>query len=247
MKKIAHDLFLSEVIFWLKPKKISRLLISFLLPLALFGCLNDNDTVPKIIIEPAFSSLIATDTISSGNYKTFSIGTDAASTYAAINDYKGSIDLDYLNIVSNIYNDLSALEGKFGLYHSIFLDEKSGTSLGVQLTVKDNRIETIFLNSGKSLEKWPEELKQTAIRKGDDVAELFGKLQMISEQIAYKNKFEAINLLTKDLSKVYDPQMAASPQWYFAYTVEENKMDVVKLNFKEGILNNIIVNHFQTY
>jgi hypothetical protein len=41
--------------------------------------------------------------------------------------------------------------------------------------------------------------------------------------------------------------MAASPQWYFAYTVEENKMDVVKLNFKEGILNNIIVNHFQTY
>ncbi|MEX2594416.1 MAG: hypothetical protein WD426_16720 [Anditalea sp.] len=42
--------------------------------------------------------------------------------------------------------------------------------------------------------------------------------------------------------------MATSPQWYFAYIPEENKIDEVKLNFKEGNLEEIVINQYnKTY
>jgi|GEM_PF-391285 len=230
-----------------KAKYPSSLWTLFLAPLLLFGCLNDNETVPEIIIEPPFSSLVATDTIKSGDYKTFTIGTTSESTYESVNQLKSDIGLEYLNIVSNIYTGVAELEDKLPLYHYIFMDEKKGTSSGVQLGIKNNSLETLFLSSGEALEKWPKELSQSAIRKGDDVAVLYDRLKTISENEKYKNKFEAINLLTKDLSKIYDNQMGKSPQWYFGYTIEKNKMDVVKLNFNEGVLESIIINHFQTY
>lgn len=216
-------------------------------PFLLFGCLNTSETEPEIIIEPPYSSLIGTDTISSGTYKQFSIGANSKATYMAVNQLKGEIGLDYLNVVANIYSDIAELEDKLPLYHYIFMDEEKGTSTGVQLGISEDRIATIFLGNGDELEKWPTDLSQSAIRKGDEVATLFDKLKTISQNDKYKKKFEAINLLTKDLSKPYDYQMSKSPQWYFGYTLTDNKMDVVKLNFEEGILQNIIINHFETY
>ncbi|EPR69347.1 hypothetical protein ADICYQ_1592 [Cyclobacterium qasimii M12-11B] len=209
--------------------------------------MNDQELEPEIITEPPYSSLISTDTISSGDYKTFTIGSTSESTYEAVNLLKGDIGLEYINIVSNIYEGVEELENKLPLYHYIFMDEKIGTSSGVQIGIIEDRIATIFLGSGEELEKWPKDLSQSAISKGDDVAVLYDKLKTISENEKYKNKFEAINLLTKDLSKIYDTQMSKSPQWYFGHTIETNKMDVVKLNFKEGVLENIIVDHFQTF
>jgi hypothetical protein len=216
-------------------------------PFLLFGCLNTDETEPEIIIEPPVSSLIGTDTISSGAYKQFRIGTNAENTYATVNILKEDIGLDYINVVANFYSGITELEDKLPLYHYIFMDEEKGTSTGVQLGIKEDRIATIFLGNGDELEKWPADLSQSAIRKGDELASLFDKLETISQNKKYKKKFEAINLLTKDLSKPYDSQMSKSPQWYFGYTLADSKMDVVKLNFEEGILQNIIINHFETY
>ena len=247
MKKTTKTKHYSEIFpaTWAGiPSGLLTLLLSTFL---LFGCLSNSETEPEIIIEPPYSSLISTDTISSGDYKQFSIGTNAEHTYAAVNLFKEEIGLDYMNVVSNIYSDLAELEEKLPLYHNIFMDEEKGTSTGVQLGIKEDRIATIFLGNGEELEKWPTDLSQSAIRKGDEVTTLFDKLKTISQNDKYKKKFEAINLLTKDLSKPYDSQMSKSPQWYFGYTLTDNKMDVVKLNFEEGILKNIIINHFETY
>jgi len=247
MKKTTKTKHYSEIFpaTWAGiPSGLLTLLLSTFL---LFGCLSNSETEPEIIIEPPYSSLISTDTISSGDYKQFSIGTNAEHTYAAVNLFKEEIGLDYMNVVSNIYSDLAELEEKLPLYHYIFMDEEKGTSTGVQLGIKEDRIATIFLGNGEELEKWPTDLSQSAIRKGDEVTTLFDKLKTISQNDKYKKKFEAINLLTKDLSKPYDSQMSKSPQWYFGYTLTDNKMDVVKLNFEEGILKNIIINHFETY
>ncbi|MBI0398790.1 hypothetical protein [Cyclobacterium marinum] len=247
MKKTTKTKHYSEIFpaTWAGiPSGLLTLLLSTFL---LFGCLSNSETEPEIIIEPPYSSLISTDTISSGDYKQFSIGTNAEHTYAAVNLFKEEIGLDYMNVVSNIYSDLAELEEKLPLYHYIFMDEEKGTSTGVQLGIKEDRIATIFLGNGEELEKWPTDLSKSAIRKGDEVTTLFDKLKTISQNDKYKKKFEAINLLTKDLSKPYDSQMSQSPQWYFGYTLTDNKMDVVKLNFEEGILKNIIINHFETY
>lgn len=247
MKKTTKTKHYSEIFpaTWAGiPSGLLTLLLSTFL---LFGCLSNSETEPEIIIEPPYSSLIGTDTISSGDYKQFSIGTNAEHTYAAVNLFKEEIGLDYMNVVSNIYSDLAELEEKLPLYHYIFMDEEKGTSTGVQLGIKEDRIATIFLGNGEELEKWPTDLSQSAIRKGDEVTTLFDNLKTISQNDKYKKKFEAINLLTKDLSKPYDSQMSQSPQWYFGYTLTDNKMDVVKLNFEEGILKNIIINHFETY
>ena len=247
MKKTTKTKHYSEIFpaTWAGiPSGLLTLLLSTFL---LFGCLSNSETEPEIIIEPPYSSLISTDTISSGDFKQFSLGTNAEHTYAAVNLFKEEIGLDYMNVVSNIYSDLAELAEKLPLYHYIFMDEEKGTSTGVQLGIKEDRIATIFLGNGEELEKWPTDLSQSAIRKGDEVTTLFDKLKTISQNDKYKKKFEAINLLTKDLSKPYDSQMSQSPQWYFGYTLTDNKMDVVKLNFEEGILKNIIINHFETY
>lgn len=247
MKKSTKTNHYSKIwpVKWVgNPSGLWALLLS---PFLLFGCLNTSETEPEIIIEPPYNSLIGTDTISSGDYKQFSIGANAETTYASVNQLKENIGLDYINIVANIYSDITELEDKLPLYHYIFMDEEKGTSTGVQLGISEDRIATIFLGNGEELEKWPTDLSQFAIRKGDEVATLFDKLKTISQNDKYKKKFEAINLLTKDLSKPYDSQMSKSPQWYFGYTLADDKMDVIKLNFEEGMLKNIIIDHFETY
>ena len=247
MKKITYDSFLSKMTANKKAPSTNGAWALFFLPLLLAGCLNTVETEPEIITEPPISSLISTDTIKSGDYKTFTIGANSETVYESVNELKSNIGLEYINIVSNIYEGVAELEDKLPLYHYIFMDEKKGTSSGVQIGIKNNSIETIYLSSGQALEKWPQELSQSAIKKGDDIAVLYDKLKTISENEKYKSKFEAINLLTKDLSKTYDSEMEKSPQWYFGYTLEKNKMDVVKLNFEEGVLESIIINHYQSY
>ena len=53
------------------------------------------------------------------------------------------------------------------------------------------------------------------------------KLVRIRQESAYANTFERILLATKNIAKPYDPVMRQSPQWYFAYTTEPNRMDPV--------------------
>jgi len=222
------------------------LLTCLSLVLFLSGCLNDQPKEPTLIIEPPPVLLISTDTIGSGSYMGFTVGEDAEDSYSHVNALKGSAGVTYLNVVGNVFDGFAGLEERMPLYQTILFDERPGTEGGVQLTIEEGRVKSIFLNSGKKLNQWPEKPRTLpAINIGDEAEMLYPKLEKISTDKAYRNKFEYVSLLTKDLSKAYDYHMADAPQWYFAYTLEDNKMDEVKLNFEEGKLKEILINHYQ--
>src|SRR5690606_20388163 len=201
-----------------------------------------------VIIDPPFKNLISTDTISSGSYMGFTVGEEAEKTYAHATSLQASAGVSYLNVIGNVFDGLAGLEDRMPLYQSIFLNEHPGTDNGVQLTLTDGRISSIFLNSGKKLNQWPEKPGALpAVRVGDAAETLYAKLVKISSSKSYASRFEYIALLTKDLGKAYDPPMADAPEWYFAYTLADSKMDEVKLQFDEGKLSRILVNHYKQY
>lgn len=212
------------------------------------ACIDGQPEEPTIIIEPPLVQLISSDTIRSGSYMGFTIGEEADEIYTRVTALQDSEGATYLNVVGNVFDGLGGLEERMPLYQQILLDQKPGSDSGVQITLTDGRVSSIFLNNGKKLNQWPEKPRLLpAIRVGDAAEALYPKLEKISADKTYRNKFEYVSLLTKDLSKVYDPHMADAPQWYFAYLLEDHKMDEVKLNFGEGRLKEILVNHYQGY
>ena len=224
------------------------LLIFFLF---LFSGCQDTDAVePTVIIEPPTTVVVGSDTLTSGDYRGLTIGERAENTYTTIKNFEDSKGngVHYLNVVSNIFTDIAKLDERLALYQSIFLDEAKGTDSGVQISFEDDKVKTIFLNSGKQLEKWPVDLPHSsAIQTGANVDEVYEKLKNISSIHTYKSKFDRMSLFTKDVFKDYDPHMAISPQWYFSTEIKKNgKMDVVHLYFKNGVLESIIINHYQT-
>jgi hypothetical protein len=230
-------------------KKNYAVTISFIFTVLLGGCLDDHQTdEPTVIIEPPLVQLVSTDTISSGSYMGFTIGEDADEIYSQVTALQASDVLAYLNVVGNVFDGLAGLQERLPLYQTIFFDEKPGTDGGVQITLTDGRVSSVFLNNGKKLNQWPEKPGALpAVRVGDASETLYAKLEKISSTKAYASRFEYIALLTKDLSRNYDHHMADSPEWYFAHTLADGKMDVVKLQFDEGKLNRILVNHYQQY
>jgi hypothetical protein len=229
-------------------KKYYAIPLLFALTIFLGGCLNETIDEPTIIIEPPLVQLVSTDTIGSGSYMGFTIGEKAEEIYVHVTALQASEGVTYLNVVGNVFDGLGGLEGRMPLYQLIFLDQKPGSDSGVQLALTDGRVSSIFLNSGKELTQWPEKPRLLpAVQVGDAAEALYPKLEQISADKSYRNMFEYVSLLTKDLSKVYDPHMADAPQWYFAYLLEDHKMDEVKLNFEEGRLKEILVNHYQRY
>ena len=101
-----------------------------------------------------------------------------------------------------------------------------------------DRCEVIALDvTGKKLSQWPENSDaKSSVRTGDQVSALYEKLIHISRNKSYSSKFERIFLQTKELSASYDPMMAESPQWYFAYTVGTDLTDNVEVYFRPEIL-----------
>lgn len=227
-------------------KPLPNAWVSLSLALALVSCLpSDNQTIQPTGPEPEPLSLIARDTLTTGTYLSFTIGETAAATYTSFTGLQEPILVNYLNMVSNIFSGMDGMEDKLALYHTILLDEKRGTDAGVQITIEKGLVKSLYLNSGKMLQKWPVDFKSSAIRIGDKADILYGKLKGISSHKSYRNKFESVNLITKDLARDYDPGMADSPQWYFAYTKDDDKMEVVKLNMNAGLLTSIIVEQYQ--
>lgn len=212
------------------------------------ACIDGQPEEPTIIIEPPLVQLISSDTIRSGSYMGFTIGEEADEIYTRVTALQDSEGVTYLNVVGNVFDGLGGLEERMPLYQQILLDQKPGSDSGVQLSLTDGKVSSIFLNNGKELKQWPEKPRLLpAVRIGDAAEALYLKLDKISTDPSYKDKFEYISLLTKDLSKAYDPHMADAPQWYFAYTLEDNKMEGLKLNFEKGRLKEILINHYQRY
>jgi len=200
------------------------------------GCqLERADESIAPIIDPKPVVLIERDSISAGGYLGIQTAESALSAYSSVQSLLKSQGVEYLNIVSNVATDLSQLKGRIPLYSYIVLDQSEGTDSGVQITLEAGMVKDLFLNSGEKLSQWPKkENVKSSIRLGDDSETLYEKLTRIRAMKQYAATFERIMMLTKDLTTPFDPGMAQSPQWYFAYTTSTDLLEVVNIHLQSG-------------
>lgn len=219
----------------------------FALMLTAVGCQMDlppDNTQP--IVDPPPIVVISRDTIFSGNHLGLAIDEKAENVYSAVQALQKSNGVSYLNIVSNFSTEITDLQSRLALYKYILLDESKGTDSGIQINLESGKVSSIYLNSGKQLAQWPEKLSsESAVRIGDLADKLYGKFVDIRGKSQYSSKFERILLATKDLSLSYDPLMAKSPQWYFAYSVGSDVYEMVKINLLAGKVTSIIVERYK--
>ncbi|TNV71672.1 hypothetical protein FGO68_gene11059 [Halteria grandinella] len=213
-----------------------------------FGCKMD-DSFNKIdppIVDPPFPVLIKRDTITAGSYLGMDIKEDAGKIYSVIQLLRQTKGVSYVNVVSNFSSEITQLRNRLTLYDYILLDQNEGTDSGVQITLENGKVKSIYLNSGEQLMQWPEKLgSQSSVRMGDLAEDLYEKLYNISALPAYNPKFQRILLLTKNLATAFDPVMAQSPQWYFVYKTGTDSTEEVKMYLKEGKLDHIEVNRYK--
>jgi hypothetical protein len=211
-----------------------------------FGCMKDNAVQPEIITDPPMVQLIGSDSIYSDDYLGMGVSQKAETIYSVIQSLQQSKGVSYLNVVSNVSSDITQLQSRIPLYKYILLDQKEGTDSGIQITLESGVVTSIYVNSGKKLSQWPEKSDtKSSVRIGDQAAALYEKLIHISKNKSYSSKFERIFLQTKELSASYDPVMAESPQWYFAYTVGTDLTDHVEVHFQQGKVKYIKVLHYK--
>ena len=217
-----------------------RKLYIFLLAAALFTACKKAEPGNEIIIEPPFQKLIASDTLTSGQLFGLAIGQTSADLYAKLQQIQVAEKIGGLGIVNNIYTSIDSLKTRLPLYTGIFMDEANGTSTGVQLSFENNKVKTIFLNNGTALTRWPVNFAQNStIAIGDPVDVIYQKLVNIKKNPASAKKLERLSIFFKDSNKPYDPQMSASPQWYFVSRISAKRYTIVSLNFTVGKLVSI--------
>ncbi|OOQ61431.1 hypothetical protein BC343_20920 [Mucilaginibacter pedocola] len=190
--------------------------------------------------DPIPPKILSRDTLTTGGLWGINIGQNSADIYTNLQAMRVDRSLGGMGIVNNVYSSLEGLENTLPLYTSVFLDEAKGTSTGVQIGFADDKVKTIFNNNGVQFSQWPQGNSADArVTVGDPVTAVYQKLVKIKAQGTYANKFERISIFFKDMAKAYDPQMSASPQWYFVSAISEKRHQQLTLNFTAGKLVSI--------
>lgn len=224
---------------------MKNLLIIAFLATIFTGCLQETPS-PEIITEPPMSRITGSDTITSGSFMGVYIQSDARNVYSEIQNLKATEGVSFLNIVGNSTSDLTQLKERIPLYSYILLDQEKGTDTGVQITLEEGKVKSIYLNSGKKLTQWPSgEKESNSIRMGDKSDVLYDKLVTIRQKSSYTSTFERISLQTKDIDTSYDTAMSKSPQWYFTHKTGKNTMNEVRIYFTKGKVDFIEVVYWE--
>ena len=180
------------------------------------------------------------DTITSGQWQTFKIGSTSEEIYASIQTFQANRNDDYLGITQNIYDQIEPLENKIPLYHQILFDHAIGSQYGIQINFENDKVKSIYTNNGQKLNKWPEVVTQASksISPGDPITGIYQKLVEIKKMHSFDPLLERLSLGAKNIKKAYDPAMTNSPQWYLVTSVNTQKF-LVTFNFTAGILTTI--------
>nr|WP_067059693.1 hypothetical protein [Mucilaginibacter sp. L294] len=219
----------------------------FLLAVGLFTACKKAEVDDRIIVEPPYQKRISSDTLTSGQLFGLTIGQTAVELYAKLQRIQVAEKIGGLTIVNNGYRSIDSLKTRLPLYTGFFMDEEQGTSTGVQLSFENNKVKTIFLNNGIMLTRWPVGFTQSAsISVGDPVDDIYQKLVNIKKNPAPAKKLERLSVFFKDSNKPFDPQMSASPQWYFVSTMSAKRYNYVSLNFEAGKLVSIYTTVFES-
>ncbi|WP_044198873.1 hypothetical protein [Dyadobacter tibetensis] len=220
--------------------------IIFLLSLLVIGCFPTRVDSPEPIIDPKSLVLVSSDSIGVGQYLGLGVGVQAPAVYQAIQQLTSTEGITSINIVGNSTHDLETIASRLPLYQYILLDENKGTDSGLQITLEMAQVKSLYLNSGQALSRWPAS-GSVSISLGDKADELHEKLRQIKKNNAFASKFERILLLTKDLSKAYDPAMAQAAQWYFRYSPQPGQYEEVQLFFVNGYLKYLNVRRYKDF
>ena len=213
-----------------------------------YGCQIKSPVTPQPVGPDPEPYQITRDSVKEGSYLGIAINEEAASIYSKIQAFQLAKGVTYLNVVSNIFSDLTPLKERLPLYQYILLDQKPGTDSGVQITIEGQAVKIIYINNGQKLAQWPErQAVNSSIRVGDPASSLYEKLVSIRNLNQYTNKFEHISLLTKDLSSAYDSGMGQSPQWYFGYSTGPDQMDQIQVHFQSGKVSKLYIDHYTKY
>lgn len=225
-------------------KKLFGLLLIVLL---FSACIKEAGIkTPLIGIDYIPPMLISSDTLRTGGQWGLNIGEAPSGVYSKFQAIITERRVDYLAVVGNVFTNLETLENKIPLYSSVYLDEAVGTSTGIQLNFTGNKLKSIFTNDGVELNKWPIiNDAASSVAVGDAIEGIYAKLVNIRKQAAYVKKFERISIFYKDITKVYDPLMNGSPQWYFTSVIDDKHYTVVTLNFSTGKLTSIYSRLFE--
>ena len=203
--------------------------------------------VDNKIVEPPYQVQISSDTLTTGQLFGLTIGQTSVELYAKIQQIQAAEKIGGLSIVNNIYTSIDSLKTRLPLYTGIFMDEAIGTSTGVQIGFENNKVKTIYLNNGEMLTRWPFGFGQNAtIALGDPVDDIYQKLVNIKKNPIPAKKLERLSIFFKDSNKPFDPQMSASPQWYFISTISAKRYNQVSLNFTAGKLVSIYTRVFES-
>lgn len=220
---------------------------TFLLAAVLFTACKKAEIDDRIIIEPPFPTQISSDTLTSGQLFGLTIGQTSVEVYAKFQQIQSAEKIGGLSIVNNIYTSIDSLKTRLPLYTNLFMDEEKGTSTGVQLSFENDKVKSIYLNNGEMLTRWPLGFAQNStIAIGDPVNDIYQKLVNIKKNSVFAKKTERLSIFFKDSNKPFDPQMSASPQWYFISTVSAKRYNHVSLNFSAGKLVSIYTTVFET-
>lgn len=220
---------------------------TFLLAAVLFTACKKAELDDRIIIEPPYQKQISSDTLTNGQLFGLAIGQTSVELYAKLQQIQVAEKIGGLSIVNNIYTTIDSLKTRLPLYTGLLMDEEKGTSTGVQLSFENNKVKSIYLNSGEMLTRWPLGFTQnTTIAVGDPVDDIYQKLVNIKKNSAFAKKLERLSIFFKDNNKPFDPQMSASPQWYFVSTISAKRYNHVSLNFTAGKLVSIYTTVFET-
>jgi hypothetical protein len=219
----------------------------FLLIIGVFTACKKAEVDDRVGPEPPFQKQISSDTLTSGQLFGLTIGQTAMELYTKIQQIQVAEKIGGLSIVNNVYTSIDSLKTRLPLYTGFFMDEEQGTSTGVQLGFENNKVKTIFLNNGAMLTRWPAGFAQnTTISVGDPVEGIYSKLVNIKKNPTPAKKLERLSVFFKDNNKPFDPQMSASPQWYFISTISAKKYNHVSLNFEAGRLVSIYTTVFES-
>lgn len=227
-------------------KKLKTLVL-FAFPVVFYSCLDLDDNGVGPIVEPPETILLKKDSLTSGKHFGITVGQAASAAYPGVQVISDSLEVSYLNLVANFVTDFSTLKDRLPLYSYMTFDAKPGSENGVQLWFEDKKLKSIYLNSGKRLGQWPENISASgAVREGESSEITAGKLTALQSDSRYKHRFEHSMLGVKTLQEAFDPAMEETPEWYFGYKVDEKHFNYVHVHFSDGIVAYILVNHMKT-
>jgi hypothetical protein len=220
----------------------NSILFSLLISIVLIvSCQWEDPAAPEPIgPDPIPWQTVHRDSITTGSYMGIAIGQTAAASYESIRKFPVPQGLDYLTVSGRQTADIGSLASTLPLYHTIMIDERKGTDAGLQITITRGVVTALYLNSGKKLTRWPEK-GNVYIAIGNFAEDLHGRLVNISKGKSHAKRFERISLLNKDLRTAFDPKMADSPGWAFAYLKSDGTLEQVSIHLSEGKVKALVI------